>query len=101
MAILAIFYGKGIDKTMYDALRKEVNWEKQLATGGVFHAAGFDDHGDVHISDVWRSAEEMNEFVGSRLAPALQKLKIPMPEAKIFPTHNINMHPNADQYRLG
>ncbi len=50
MAILAIFYGRGITKAMYEALRKEVKWEQQLATGGVFHAAGFDESGDLHVA---------------------------------------------------
>lgn len=100
MSILAIFYGKGFTKNMYEALRKEVKWESQLADGGIFHAAGFDDSGDLHVADVWKSEQDMNNFVSSRLAPGMQKLNIPMPEVKIYPAHNVNVHPNADTYRL-
>ncbi len=100
MAILVIFQGKGFTKAMYEALRKEVKWEQQLAAGGIFHAAGFDESGDLHVADVWQSPEDMNSFLGSRLAPAIQKLNIPMPEVKVYPAHNINVHPNADEYKL-
>ncbi len=101
MAILAIFQGKGFTKALYEALRKEANWEKQLAAGAVFHAAAFDENGDLLVADVWQSPEDMNAFVGSRLAPAMQKLKIPMPDVKVYPACNINVHPNADEYRIG
>lgn len=101
MPILAIFYGQGFTKDMYEALRKEVKWEQRLADGGVFHAAGFDKSGDIHVADVWESEEAMNNFVSNRLAPAFQKLNIPMPKVDIYPAHNINVHPkNADQYKL-
>ena len=100
MAILAIFYGQGFTKDMYEKLRGEVQWEKKLADGAVFHAAGFDAAGDIHVADVWQSQEAMDSFVGSRLAPAFQKLNIPMPKVEVYPAHNINVHPNAEQYKL-
>ena len=55
MAILAIFTGVGFTKQMYDALRSEVKWETQLAPGGLIHASGFDDAGNLHVADVWNS----------------------------------------------
>ena len=41
MAILVIFTGT-ISKAQYEALRKEVGWEKNQPAGGIFHAAAFD-----------------------------------------------------------
>jgi hypothetical protein len=35
MAILAIFKANGITKEMYEALRKEVDWEHQHPNGAV------------------------------------------------------------------
>jgi hypothetical protein len=52
MAILAIFSGKGLSKTMYESLRPEVNWEKNHPAGAFFHACSFDEKGDAHVVDV-------------------------------------------------
>lgn len=71
MAVLAIFTGD-LNKSQYEQLRKEVNWEGQQPPGGVLHAAGFDDSGRIHVADVWESAEAMNAFVEQRLMPAYQ-----------------------------
>jgi hypothetical protein len=100
MAVLAIFTGVGITKQMYDALRPEVKWETELAPGGLLHACAFDDAGDLHVADVWESAEAMNEFVSTRLMPAMQKLGIPAPSVSVFPVHNVNVYPAATKYLL-
>lgn len=99
MAILAIFTGN-INKSQYDALRKEVNWEKQQPQGGVFHAASFDDSGNIHVADIWESAEAMNSFVETRLAPAMQKLQITPPDVAVYPTHNINAYRSIEKYKI-
>lgn len=101
MPVLAIFRGKGITKTMYESLRKEVHWENQLPDGAVFHVAGFDDKGDLHVADVWESTEKMNKFVEDRLLPAMKRLKIPAPEVEAYPTHNINAYALIEEYKLG
>ena len=100
MAILGIFTGKGITKTMYDSLRPEVNWEKNHPQGGLSHACSFDEKGDLRVVDVWESPEAMKQFVDSRLAPAMKKLKIPPPAVEVFPLHNMNVYPAADRYRV-
>lgn len=100
MAILAIFTGKGFTKEMYESLRPEVNWEKDNPAGGIFHVASFDDEGNIHVADVWESAEQMNEFVGSRLLPAFQKLNIPAPDVQVYPAHNINAYKLIEKYIL-
>ena len=101
MAIFAIFTGKGITKKMYESLRPEVNWEKNNPAGALFHACSFDDKGDLRVVDVWESAEAMNQFVATRLQPAMKKLQIPPPAVEVFPLHNMNLYPAADGYRLG
>jgi hypothetical protein len=100
MAILAIFTGKGITKQMYDSLRPEANWEKNPPAGAQFHACSFDDKGDLHVADVWESPEAMNQFVNSRLVPAMKKLNIPPPAVEVYPLHNMNVYAAADRYRL-
>jgi len=100
MAILAIFTGVGITKQMYESLRTEVKWETELAPGGLHHACAFDEAGDLHVADVWESAEALNEFVNTRLAPGMEKLGIPPPSVSVFPAHNVNVYPAARKYLL-
>ena len=100
MAILAIFTGKGFTKEHYEGLRKEIKWEQNHPIGAIFHAASFDDKGDAHVADVWASPEEMNQFVNSRLMPAMKKLNIPPPTVEVFPAYNVNAYPAIDKYKL-
>ena len=99
MAVLVIFTGN-INKSQYEALRREVNWEKQQPQGGVFHAASFDDSGHIHVADIWESAEAMNAFVEQRLAPAMQKLQISPPNVEVYPTHNINAYKSIEKHTI-
>ncbi|MBS0456475.1 MAG: hypothetical protein JSS44_03945 [Proteobacteria bacterium] len=100
MAVLAIFKGQGFTREMYEALRNEVNWENDLPRGGLIHACGFDEAGDLHVADVWESEEQMNAFVTSRLVPGFQKLGIPAPQVSIFSAHNINVYSDAQRFLL-
>ena len=85
---------------MYETLRLEVKWETNLPPGGLIHACGFDEAGNLHVADVWESVEQMNAFVGTRLMPALKKLGIPAPTVCVFPAHNINVYPDAKRFLL-
>jgi hypothetical protein len=46
MPVLALFTG-ALTKEQYDTLRREVDWENKHPAGGIFHAASFDDKGQV------------------------------------------------------
>ena len=84
---------EGATPEQYDALRDEVKWDTDLAAGGVFHAASFDDKG-LRISDVWESEEDMNNFINNRLMPGVQKIGIPgQPSVEVFPLHAYLAHP--------
>jgi hypothetical protein len=72
MAILAIFTGNNITKQMYESLRKNVDWEHKHPTGGIFHAAAFDDSdNNIRLADIWESEGNLNKFVNERLMPAM------------------------------
>jgi hypothetical protein len=98
MAILAIFTGKGISKSMYDTLLKEARYANDQPPGAIFHPASFDDKGDIHVADVWASPEELDAYVRDRLMPAFQKHGIPAPEVGVFPVHNIDAFQAMNQY---
>lgn len=100
MAIMAIFVGKGIKKEQYEALRKEVNWEKNQPAGVIFHAASFDPSGDARVVDLWESPEELNQFVEGRLVPAMQKAKLAPPSVEVFPVHNVNAYKAIEKFKL-
>ena len=98
MAILAIIRGKGLTKGMYESVRKEVKWDQNHPKGGVFHVSGFEDNGDMLVVDVWESADAMNEFFKTRLAPAMQKLKFPIPEVDVMVnTHSMVAYPALEK----
>jgi len=100
MPILAIFYGPGIQQDHYEALRREIGWERRHPDGGIFHAASFDEAGDAHVVDVWESREALDAFVGGHLAPAMQKLQIPPPQLAVHPLHNLNAYPTIERFML-
>lgn len=90
MAILAILSGEGINQKMYDTLREEVGWEYSYPPGAIFHAASFDADGNAHVADLWNSPQDFDEFVNTRLMPAMQKLNYPPPQVDVYPVHNVN-----------
>lgn len=99
MAILVIFTGN-TTKSQYEALRKEVNWERQHPKGGILHAASFDESGHIHVADVWESAETLNAFVEQRLVPAFTKLGLSPPEVAVYPIHNLNAYQAIDDFKM-
>jgi hypothetical protein len=99
MPVLAIFTGK-VTKAQYDILRNEVDWENKHPAGGIFHAASFDDQGNVHVADVWASAEDLNAFAQKHLMPAFAKHKIPPPSVAVYPTHRVLAYDAVKQFQV-
>jgi hypothetical protein len=101
MAILAIFNGDGFTKQKYEQLRKEVDWEHKHPMGAILHVAGLDDSGNnIRVADVWESEQDLNNFVNTRLEPAMERLNIPMPKGVIFPIHNVNAFAAIDKHKV-
>jgi hypothetical protein len=99
MAILAIFKGKGFNKEMYQKLRQELDLENENPVGGIFHAAAFDEAGNIRVADVWESREDMDKFFEDRLVPAFRKLNIPMPSPEVFPLYDADAYSKIDEYK--
>jgi hypothetical protein len=100
MAILAIFYGKGVTKDLYDIMIKEAGWKENHPVGGMLHAAAFDANGDARVADIWESEEALNAYFASALAPVFQKHNIPAPSVEIYPIHNVDAYPEIDRYKV-
>ena len=99
MAILAIHTGN-ITKDMYENIGKEVNWESNPPPGVIFHAGSFDDSGNICVAEVWESEDQWNNFLNTRLKPAMQKGNVPLPKTQIFQIHTINALRGLDSYKV-
>jgi hypothetical protein len=99
MSILAIFTGNNVTKQMYEALRKEVDWEHKHPAGLVLHAAAFHNSGNnIRVADIWESEEELNNFVSNRLMPVMQKAGVPPPKVEIFQINDVSTYPGIERY---
>lgn len=99
MAILALVTGK-MNHDQYEALRREVEWEGRQPPGAMFHAASFDELGNIHVADVWASPGEMERFFSERLEPAMERLGIETPGVEVYPCHNVTAYPTLDKHLL-
>jgi len=91
MPIIAIFTGNGFTKKMYDALRKEVNWENEKVDGWIAHVVRFDDSGQLHMINIWESRDKMSIAFRARFFPIMQKIGIPEPFAEIYPAYKVDI----------
>jgi hypothetical protein len=89
MAIMMVMRWEKVTPELYEAARREVNWEGDKPKGGMFHVASFE--GDtLFVTDVWESAEELQDFAEKRLMPGTAKLGIQtQPDIKVYPVHAI------------
>src|SRR3990172_3837218 len=70
MAVLVRVSWKDVTAESYDEARRELRWEEDAPVGQIAHAAWLEG-GDLHIVDVWNSAEDFVTFVDSRLRPVV------------------------------
>ena len=87
MAVVVQVQGPGLGPNEYDALMGAVDWENQPATGGIFHAAWFDDEG-LRVVDVWEREADWEAFLNDRLMPALIEFgQSERPPYSVMPAH--------------
>jgi hypothetical protein len=100
MAILAIFTGNGFTKQMYEELRKGVGWEQNPPEKVIFHAASFDNSGNICVTDIWESEKDLDDYFDAKLKPVMERLNAPMPKREIFQVHNINAFRSIDTFKV-
>ena len=96
--IMAIFTGKGFTKEMCENPRQEVGWETEPIDSWLMHAVCFDDSGDIRMTNIWESTEEMEDGFVSRLMPVMRKIGIPPPQAEIYPIHNLTVFATPNRW---
>ena len=104
MVIVAIFKSDDITTKMYESLRKEVDWEHKHPPGAIFHVAGLYGSG-IHDQvnqafNIWESEQDLNNFINSRLKPAMEKLNIPIPKIEVMQINEISAYPGIEKYRV-
>ena len=100
MAIHLLIRGEGITKDIYENARKEVNWEGNPPPGVIFHAASFDDSGNIRVADIWESEDQWKNFLTTRLMPYMQKSNAPPLKTEIFQIHNIAAYAGIDSHKV-
>ena len=99
--ILVVFSGNNITKQIYEKLRKEVDWEHRPPPGLMFHCAAFDESGNnIHVTNIWESVKDLNDFVSKKLIPLMQDNKVPIPNVEMFYVNDISAYPGLDKYRV-
>lgn len=89
MRIVMKMHWPGVTPDMYEQVRNIVKWETDIAEGGVFHVSSFDQKG-LYVTDIWESAENMNNFVQNRIVPAAMKVGVTsQPQVEVTPVHAI------------
>jgi len=89
MPIVMIMKWKEVTREQYEKARKTVNWEGNVPKGALFHVAAFDKEG-LRVTDLWETAEDLDNFVKSRLMPGVRQIGIKSePQVEVYPTHAV------------
>lgn len=89
MATIMLMHWPEVTKELYEAARKEVDWEGNQPPGGKLHVSWFGKDG-LHVMDLWQSPQDFQRFVETRLAPVVQRLGIKsQPKVELQETHAI------------
>jgi hypothetical protein len=88
MSILARYNPDGLTKETYDKVSAKMQESDWPPDGLVLHVA-FGDDGDLRVSEVWESREQMDAFA-ERLRPALDEAGVQMSaEPEFFDVHYV------------
>ena len=89
MSILTVFNLLSMDTEKYDQAIKDLEDAGQgNPEGRVYHVASLQEDGSIIVTDVWESAELLDEF-GKTLLPILENAGVTPVEPKVYPVHNV------------
>ena len=75
MATTMVMHWPEVTKEQYDELRGLVDWVSDRPPGAKLHVAWMGDDG-FHVVDVWDTPEQFQNFVNTRLMPAVQQVGV-------------------------
>src|SRR2546430_11492696 len=89
MKTMMIMKWDGVTLAQYEQIRKQINWEGDKPKGAIFHVVSSGNNA-LHITDVWESADDFNNFVQTRLMPGVAQVGIQgQPKVELFPVHTV------------
>ena len=89
MSILAVFRLSSMNVEKYDRVLQDLEAAGQgRPRGRLYHVACRQEDGSFIVTDVWESAELLDEF-GKTLLPALNKAGVTPVEPAIHPVYNV------------
>jgi hypothetical protein len=88
VSVLIRFAPPSLTAEQYDAVVARLSSEGVLPADGLDYEICFGTDGNLKVSQVWDSREQMDAF-GQRLMPILQQLGINPGEPEIVDVHNI------------
>jgi hypothetical protein len=101
MAVLMLMNWPGVSKQQNEAVMKELDLDRNLPDGGLFHVAGVATDG-IRVTDVWDSADKFQRFADTRIMPAVEKIGItPQPTIEVLPAHNVYLPGAATINKMG
>jgi hypothetical protein len=90
MSILVRFSPDGLTKETYDQVNSKL--ESDWPPDGLQLHVAFGDDGDMKVSEIWESREQMEAF-GERLMPILEEAGVQMSaEPQLFDVVNFETH---------
>jgi D-mannonate dehydratase len=91
MSILARFSPAGLTRETYDQVSEKLEASDWPPAGLQLHVA-FGDDGDLKVSEIWESREQMEAF-GERLMPVLEEAGVQMAaEPQFFDVHRFDKY---------
>ena len=88
----------GATDDQYDQVMELLGLDQNPPEGALFHVAGTDG-GTLRVLDIWESEAAWNQFLESRLQPAIEQAGIDgQPDVRLYPVHNVYA-PAIDEIR--
>ena len=89
MSIVTVFELSSMTTEKYDQVIRALEAAGQgNPEGRLYHVASVQEDGSIIVTDVWESAELLDEF-GKTLIPVLEKAGVSPVEPKVSPVHNV------------
>jgi hypothetical protein len=89
MSILTVFNLSTMNAEKYNkAIRGLEEAGQGKPKGRLYHIASPQEDGSIIVTDIWESAELLEEF-GKTLIPTLQKVGVTPVEPKVYPVLNV------------
>lgn len=87
MPIVMMMRWPAVSLEGYDEVRRVTKFDTDAPSGGIYHVATHDGE-NLRVVDVWESAEDFQQFVETRLMPAVAQLGLPgEPQIEVYPVH--------------